>query len=192
MDELAALCQKPRPALGSSDHNVILLLPKYRQKLKTHKIQTKTIQVLENDSVERLRGCFQFTDLGKFLKACNGDLNMLNESICSYLSFCADSVIPTKQIKHYANNKPWVTRELKHRLNLKEIAFIQDDKQRVKNLTRELKQKTKLAKIKYKDKMENKFTSGDRCEGCMEESEHHDGQNSECCQDTMPRPCCLC
>ena len=111
-----AYVSKHCPALGSSEHNVILLLPKYRQKLKTHKIQTKTI-------------------------------------FGSDPSFCADSVIPTKQIKHYANNKPWVTRELKHRLNLKEIAFIQDDKQRVKNLTRELKQKTK-------DKME-KFTSGD-------------------------------
>ena len=52
MDELAALCQKPRPALGSSDHNVILLLPKYRQKFKTHKIPTKTIQVWNNDSLE--------------------------------------------------------------------------------------------------------------------------------------------
>ena len=73
----------------------------------------------------------------------------------------SSSVIPTKRIKHYANYKTWVTRELKHCLNLKKIAFIQGDKQCVKDPTRELKQKTKLAKIKYKDKMEKKFTSGD-------------------------------
>lgn len=40
-----AYVSKPRPPLGHSDHNVILLLPKYRQKLKTDSIQTKHIKV---------------------------------------------------------------------------------------------------------------------------------------------------
>lgn len=39
-----AYISKARPSLGRSDHNVILLLPRYREKLKTDKIQTKIIK----------------------------------------------------------------------------------------------------------------------------------------------------
>ena len=134
-----AYVSKPCPALGSSDHNVILLLPKYRQKLKTQKVQTQTIMAWTADSIESLKGCFDLTDWDVFFEECNGDLNLLYDTICSYITYCADSVIPTKQIKIFANNKPWITKDLKTCLNLKKIAFIQGDQQRVKELKKELK-----------------------------------------------------
>ena len=115
----------------------------------------------EVDSIQRLKGCFELTDWEEFFRECNGDLNLLYDTICSYVTFCADSVIPTKQIKIFANNKPWITKDLKNCLNLKKFAFIQGDQQRVKELKKELKQKTKLAKLNYKNKMEEKFISGD-------------------------------
>lgn len=40
------------------------------------------------------------------------------------------------------------------------MAFIQDDKIHVNGLKRELKHKTKLAKLRYKNKMEERFTRG--------------------------------
>ena len=46
-----AYISKARPLLT---HNVILLLPRYRQKLKTDKIQTKIIKTWDNDSTETL------------------------------------------------------------------------------------------------------------------------------------------
>ena len=156
-----AYVSKPCPALGSSDHNVILLLPKYRQKLKTQKVQTQTIMAWTADSIESLKGCFDLTDWDVFFEECNGDLNLLYDTICSYITYCADSVIPTKQIKIFANNKPWITKDLKTCLNLKKIAFIQGDQQRVKELKKELKQKTRLAKLNYKNKMEENFINGD-------------------------------
>lgn len=57
-----AYISKPRPPLGRSDYNVILLLPKYRQKLKTDSIQTKHVKVWNNDTIETLRGCMEITD----------------------------------------------------------------------------------------------------------------------------------
>ena len=74
-----AYVAKPRPPLGRSDHNVILLLPKYRQKLKTEDIQTKTVQVWNNDSVDALRGCMEITDWEIFFQSCEGDLNLLTD-----------------------------------------------------------------------------------------------------------------
>lgn len=44
-----AYVSKPCPSLGFSDHKIILLQPKYRQKLKMNKVNSKTIQVWNND-----------------------------------------------------------------------------------------------------------------------------------------------
>lgn len=44
-----AYVSKPCPSLGFSEHKIILLLPKYRQKLKMNKVNSKTIQVWNND-----------------------------------------------------------------------------------------------------------------------------------------------
>lgn len=55
-----AYISKPRPPLGLSDHNVILLLPKYRSQLKTG--ETKTISPWNKDASETLKGCFGLTD----------------------------------------------------------------------------------------------------------------------------------
>ncbi|XP_055498465.1 uncharacterized protein LOC129701356 [Leucoraja erinacea] len=87
-------------------------------------------------------------------------LNLLTDSNSSYLSFCVDAVIPTKQVKLYPNNKPWVTKDLKQCLNNKNVAFLQGDKHRVKQYNSELRRKTRLAKLHYKNKVEEKFTTG--------------------------------
>lgn len=110
---------KARPPLGRSDHNVILLLPKYRQKLKTDKVQTKTIKLWNSDSIEALKNCIETTDWEIFFQSSEGDLNLLTDSISSYLTFCVDNVIPAKEVKLYPNNKPWVTKDLKHCLSNK-------------------------------------------------------------------------
>jgi hypothetical protein len=155
-----AYVSKSLPPLGFSDHNVVLLLPKYRQRLKTHKILTKNIQVWNNDSVETLRGCFELTDWEMFFQSSEGDLDVTNDSICSYMSFCAGNVIPTKEIQLYPNNKPWVSKEMKHCINLKKLAFMEGDKSRFNELKRELRDKTRLAKRRFKDKMEERFIGG--------------------------------
>lgn len=49
---------------------------------------------------------------------------MLKESICSYLLFCADNVILTKQINLHANNKSQVTRELTVSIWKKSVVLI--------------------------------------------------------------------
>lgn len=76
-------------------------------------MQTRSIEVWDFDSIETLKGCFEVTDWDLFLKGCGNDDDMLN--------FHVYSVIPVKSVKRYPNinNKPWVTKDLKHCLNLK-------------------------------------------------------------------------
>ncbi len=142
-----AYISKTRPPLGRSDHNVILLLPLYRQKLKTDKIQTKTFQTWDNDSIETLRGCLELTDWDVFFKNNDSDLNLVTDSVSSYLTFCTNSVIPSKKVRLYPNNKPWVTKDLKICLNKKKLPFLNGDRQKVNELEKEFRQKSELAKI---------------------------------------------
>ncbi len=47
---------------------------------------------------------------------------------------------------------------MKHCINLKKIAFMEGDKRCINDLRKELRDKTRLAKLRYKDKMEERFT----------------------------------
>lgn len=41
------------------------------------------------------------------------DINDRVVVVSDYVNFCVDTVLPTKTIKVYSNDKPWLTRELK-------------------------------------------------------------------------------
>jgi hypothetical protein len=51
-----------RAPLGKSDHDMIYLLPKYKQKLKQNKPAIKKIRSFNQDNTETLRSCFDCTD----------------------------------------------------------------------------------------------------------------------------------
>ena len=87
--------------------------------------------------------------------ACN-NYELLTDIITSYLQFCVDTVIKTKQVRIYPNNKPG----LKHHLNQKTHAFLRGDQQKVKELQKEQRGLIKKAKLDYKDKVEGNLWNG--------------------------------
>ena len=76
-----------RPPLGRSDHNVVHLLPKYRQKVKTEGTQTKSCQLWTHDSIEELHGCFEATNWDVFIDNCTDPDELVN-TVTSYVKFC--------------------------------------------------------------------------------------------------------
>ena len=52
----------PKPPLGSSDHNIVQLLPAYKQLLKTGTVEEKTVTLWNDEGIEQLRGCFECTN----------------------------------------------------------------------------------------------------------------------------------
>lgn len=157
---LDAYTSKSRPPIGRSDHNVILLLPKYRSQLKRGAPVKKIINVWNEETSETLRGCFELTDWGLFSEDCGNDFNLLTDVITSYILFCEDVVTTTKSITIHPNNKLWVTKDMKICLVLKKKAFLEGDTPRVRELQKEFRRKAKMAKIHYKDRVEQKLTSG--------------------------------
>ena len=78
--------------------------------------------------LKHLLGCLELTDWDVFFKNDDSDLNLVTDKISSYLTFCTKSVIRSKQVRLYPNNKPWVTKHLKICLNKKKLAFLSGDK----------------------------------------------------------------
>ena len=146
----------PRPPLGCSDHNMLFLIPNYRQKLKCVKPIVKTVKCVDDDSIQRLNSCFDMTDWSVFKNASTSD-DEYADTVSSYIDFCQDSCISTKTIKIYNNNKPWFSRDIKEIINKKSEAFKNNDKVEMKKCHYDLQKAIKRAKLQYAKKLENKF-----------------------------------
>lgn len=70
------------------------------------------------------------------------------------------SVIPTKEIKIYPNNKMYVTKYVKHVMNFSKIAFKKKDTKEITHLEKELKRPNREVKMVYKAELE-KAVMGD-------------------------------
>lgn len=89
-----------------------------------------------------------------FFKNNDSDLNLLTDSVSSHLIFCTDSFILSKQVV-----PKWQALGLKRPEDVSEIKkkyghFLSGDSQKLNELGKQ------LAKIHYKNKMEEKFTTG--------------------------------
>ena len=84
-DAFRALC---RPAVGRSDHNVIHLVPKYRQLVKCDKPRNHSVRVWYHDNSKTLRGYFDCTDWQVFYDGCSDNIDEIADTVTSYIQFC--------------------------------------------------------------------------------------------------------
>ena len=148
-----------RPPLGISDHvyNMLYCLPTYKQKLQTLKSRKIQVKQWSTDNIDMLKACYECTDWN-VLYDVNASLDV-NVDICThYIQFCIDSVIPTKTVKVYGNNKPWLTKDVKEVINKKK-ASLSNNRTDLRSIQRELTKKIKDAKNNYKTKVENMFNT---------------------------------
>ena len=64
------------------------------------------------DAWDALKGCFDCTDWSVFTDT-TSDANELADTMCEYINVCFESIVPSKTVKIYPNNKPWVTKHIK-------------------------------------------------------------------------------
>jgi hypothetical protein len=94
-----------------------------------------------------LKGCLEGTSWTIFEDS-SADLHEQTEAISGYIDFCVSAVIPTKTIKVYPNNKPWVTKELKDILNEKKSVFASGSLQNRKDMQRKVNKE--IYKVRYR------------------------------------------
>ncbi|XP_070406311.1 leucine-rich repeat- and IQ domain-containing protein 1 isoform X2 [Nothobranchius furzeri] len=99
------------PPLGNSDHNLVLLRSRYTPAVQKQPVTFRAMRVWTEEACETLRGCFECTDWSVFTEGCDcDDVDDIADTVTCYVNFCTDLVLPCKQVKVFANNKPWVTR----------------------------------------------------------------------------------
>ncbi len=148
----------PRVALGLSDQCLVHLIPSYRQKLKSAKPVVITLKRWTNKTERVLQACLDLTDWNVFEAAAN-DLDELTESVTSYISFCEDMCIPTRNHLTYKNYKPWFTAKLRQLCLAKEDAYRKGDKVLCKQAKYTLEKEIRVAKRNYSNKLRIQFSS---------------------------------
>ena len=136
---------------------MLYCLPAYVQKLKSESCKKIQVKEWSAESIDTLKACFDCTAWDVLCdESCDLEENV--EVCSSYINFCTDLIIPTKEVKVYPNNKPWVTKDLKEIINKKKRA-LSGDRSNLKQIQKELNCKITEAKTVYKDKVESLFKS---------------------------------
>ncbi|PIK33172.1 hypothetical protein BSL78_30013 [Apostichopus japonicus] len=104
--------------LGESDHNLVILYPRYRPIVLRQKPAVITVQQWSQESLDQLQSTLDTTDWDMFIRS-SSDIDELTDAITGYVNFCVDCSVPTKQVKVYPNNKPWITSTVKSVINRK-------------------------------------------------------------------------
>ncbi|KAI4883080.1 hypothetical protein NFI96_000510 [Prochilodus magdalenae] len=125
--------------------------------VKSQPVTTRTVRRWSEETSEVLQDCFETTDWTALYEPHGEDIDGLTECITDYINFCVDSTVPTRTVKCYPNNKPWVTKDIKALLNKKKRAFRAGDREEVRTTQRELKRTIREAKDRYRKKLEWKL-----------------------------------
>jgi hypothetical protein len=116
-----------------------------------------TVQQWNTEGLDLLQASFDCTDWEVFITACDS-IDELTETVSDYVSFCVQLTIPSKEVKVYPNNKPWITTEIKSIINKKKEAFGKQDNEQLRYLKKELSKAIEEQKKVYRQKIESYFT----------------------------------
>ena len=145
------------PPLGKADHNLVYLEPLYIPAVQRQPVITRAVRRWSQEAEDSLQGCFEATDWDVLCDAQGEDIGSITDCITDYINFCTDTIIPTRTVRCYPNNKPWVTKDIKATLNRKKAAFRSGDREELKRVQIELREKIAEGKENYKRKLESKL-----------------------------------
>jgi hypothetical protein len=110
----------PRPPFGKSDHNSILLIPAYKQKIKKEAV-TRSIKKWSDEADAKLQDCFASTYWNMFWDSSN-DIEEYTTSVIGFINKCIDDAVPTVTVRTYPNQKPWITSNIHTELKARAAA----------------------------------------------------------------------
>ncbi|KAI4898201.1 hypothetical protein NFI96_005256 [Prochilodus magdalenae] len=129
----------PLPPLGKSDHSLVFLQPQYKPLVLRQPTTTRSFRVWSPEAEEALKDCYDTTDWSVLLHPHGEDIEEVTHCVTDYLNFCMDVAVPTKTVRCFPNNKPWITSDVKDILNQKKRAFKDGNWTELKRVQGELK-----------------------------------------------------
>ncbi len=149
----------PRPPFDKSDHSSVLLLPAYRQKLKREAPALRTVHCWSDQLDAILQDCFDHVDWDMFRAASEDDIEAYSDTVTCFIRKCIDDVVPTKTIRIYPNQKPWINSDVRSALSARTSAFKSRNTNDRKQASYDLRRTIKAAKRTYKNKVEEHFNN---------------------------------
>ncbi len=149
----------PRPPFGKSNHSSVLLLPAYRQKLKREAPALRTVQCWLDQSDAILQDCFDHVDWDMFRAASDDDIEAYSDTVTCFIRKCIDDVVPTKTIRIYPNQKPWINSDVRSALSAWTSALKSGNTDDRKQASYDLRRSIKVAKRTYKNRVEEHFNN---------------------------------
>ena len=143
---------------GKSDHNSILLLPAYKQKLKQEVPVTRSKRKWSDDADAKLQDSFSSTDWNTFWGSSHGT-EEYTTSVTDFINKCIDDVVQTVTVCTYPNQKPWFTSNIRTELKGRAADFKERDS--LKKSRYALQRTIKQAKRQFRTKIESYYTASD-------------------------------
>lgn len=135
---------------------MLYCVPTYKQLLKRIKLKEVEIRKWDDNNRQRLQACFDCTDWSVLIE--NGtDINTNLDIFNGYFHFCFDVIVPTKNMKIYPNNRPWIKKELKSILNENHRLVRNGSDVERRALQRNIDKKITESKRIHKEKVEGLF-----------------------------------
>uniref|UniRef100_A0A8K9USR6 Reverse transcriptase domain-containing protein n=1 Tax=Oncorhynchus mykiss TaxID=8022 RepID=A0A8K9USR6_ONCMY len=154
----------PRPPFGKADHDSILLIPAYRQKLKQEAPTLRSVQRWSDQADSTFQDCFHHVDWEMFRTA-SDNIDEYTDSVCEFIRTCVEDVVPIATIKTFLNQKPWIDGSIRVKLKARTTAFnqgkVSGNMTEYKQCSYSLRKAIKQAKRQYRDKVESQFNGSD-------------------------------
>ncbi|KAJ8381078.1 hypothetical protein SKAU_G00018560, partial [Synaphobranchus kaupii] len=147
-----------RAALGHSDHNIVHLIPKYRQRLKLSKPVVRSFKTWTSEAKEKTSAWLERAGCdGGYVDwagaEAGNNLDDYTDTVTSFISYCESACVPTRTRVSYNNDKPWFTAKLRKLRLEKEEVRKSGDKDRFSKAVKEAKQR-------FSEKLQHQFSDG--------------------------------
>lgn len=155
----------PRAALGNSDHHLIHLIPRYRQRLKLSKPVVRCFRVWSSETCESLRawleraGCDQDFVQWAGPEAGN-NLDEYTDTVTSFISLGEEVCVPLRSRKIFNNDKPWFSAHLRWLRSEKEAARRSGDVVRFRQAKYRFAKAVREAKHRFAEKLRQQLSEG--------------------------------
>ncbi len=106
-----------------------------------------------------LQDCFDHVDWDMFRAASDDDIEAYSDTVTCFIRKCIEDVVPTKTIRIYPNQKPWINSDVRSALSARTSAFKSGNTDDRKQASYDLRRSIKAAKRQYKNKVEEHFNN---------------------------------
>ncbi len=94
-----------------------------------------------------------------FRAAFDDNIEAYSDTVTCFIKKCIEDVVPTKTIRIYPNQKPWINSDVRSALSARTSAFKSGNTDDRKQASYDLRRSIKAAKRQYKSKLKNNSTT---------------------------------